>query len=439
MSLIVDPTAKQLIDAVLQLADTFGVFASVYTTVRDSRIVCWKKSGFDYRKSALERYISVIVLTPSGEVGRMCTDDWSLTAVERAFHLAKDTAVQNPALLEQLERLGKLEERSLPLLADEEKQDKLPPNFFREVEQHHRQCQNLLAPQPVTTICTVNCDQFAAGRSDGTYHQVSVWRADFLNEWQDQKSQTLQKLRSSTSAPSARLLNAEQLAAPSVSKLRRLVSRAAIPEADPVRVTTEPSTMILDAEATTAILFAAFLTGTLNDPPPTAASVTIEPNEGIPGYYPLHPYGYLLTPEVICSPKKHDRPYVQALHQNIQLFASHLTFRLPSLGSDENEHDPAEICAQLSARGLINELQVLRGVARFHWDPDSDLFVLLPASSYRWQQGRLIPRPPSWLYCSFSGWLSGCLGGVGPVMLEWPDYRLHWTVSAQQYTLLQID
>ncbi len=438
MNARLNPGAKQLIDTVLKLADAFGLTASVYTTAAASRTVCWRQGSFVSRRSSVHTSLTVSVVTSAGAIGRVTTDDWSIAAAVRAFHLARKEAVHNPLFLAQLSRLNAREARALPPAPALDRPDKLPAPFFREVERYHRQLQRLVAPQQVGTTCTVRCEQIAAGRSDGSLHQATIWRAECLDEWHDPHSFSTRRLFACFSAPAAALLSVEQLTAPSLRKLRFLKRHKSVAAADWRQSLSEPQ-LLLDSEVTAALLFAAFLSGTIDEPPPTAAVISLEPSEGIPGYHPLHPYGYLLAPAIICSARRSDPSYVQALRNQSNRISSHLSLRLPRLANEaRDDANPAEVCRRLAVRGLAGELSVLAGINRFHYDADSGLFALLPQFVFRWRQGRLTQQAPCWLYSSFASWLSGCLGGAGPAVLEWPQPGLPWTVSVPQYTLTQV-
>lgn len=432
-------TAKELIDVVLQLADAFGVAASVFTTVNRSCTVGWRRSSFVHRHSGAKASLTVTVVTPADAIGQSCTDEWSLAAAVRTFHLAKNSAVPDPFRLAQLARLSMLEKRSAPLAPAPDKPDKLPASFFREVERYHRYFQNELSPLSVETTCTVGWTQMVAGRSDGSFHQATIWRAECRDEWCNPALQQTapRRLFTCVSAPSASLLSAAQLTSAAWSKLRTRKWQLSAPSTA-AHKENNAAQLLLDGEVTAAILFAAFLSGALDHPPPTTAVITVEPNEGIPGYHPLHPYGYLLAPEVICSARRSDPPYLQALRSHSEQISAHLSLRLPHLDETRQDDKLADLCRRLTSRRLASELDVLQGIDRFHYDAASGLFALLPRWVARWQEDQLQILPPCWLFASFASWLSGCLGGVGPNMLEWPQHGSPWTVSVPQYTLTHI-
>ncbi|MBO8162215.1 MAG: hypothetical protein H0Z34_00680 [Brevibacillus sp.] len=434
MSLTLSPTVMQLVDAVLELADVYGVFASVYATAGQGRTVCWRNGSFTRRWSSSERLFSVTVITQQGELAQMSTTDWSLAAAERAFHLARERARSDHSRFAQIRRLADLEARCAPFPPAGERQEEWPSSFYRAIEQHHRQCRERFGAIPWLTTSTVRYEFLTAARSDGALYQTAVWRAGCLHEWGRNIGH---RLFVETTAETASQLSPESLVYYVDTKLcetdQKPMFAGHLPQSGVIG-----DSLLLDADITAAIMFAAFLAGTFDHRPPSSASLIVEPSPGLPGYHPLHPYGYPLAPATICSPEKVDQAYLHALRTCADQISSHLTVKLPTLDGqrDQSLH---ETCQTLADRGLIAELSIFKGIERFHHDPRSGLFILLPKQHCRWSSRRLSIQPPCWLHGSLAHYVAACLGGTGSTVLTWPQAGTGWTMSVPQYALLEMD
>jgi hypothetical protein len=435
MSGILAPTAEALAASIVELADSFGVFASLFAVEREEQLLTWRGGAFADRETSRQRLFGITVVI-GDRAGQAWTEDLSKAAAENAFHRARHSAKKNPLLLDALKQLAAREERCPPLLPELEEPDWVDPGFYRPAETHHRHLARELASVSLHTALRVTRERFHAARSDGAVHQATVWRTACSHRFA--AGAKSYEIKAGMSAPACGHLSLEPLLASLSRQTEQLQPRwgnFAAPQ-EPLSFLWPNVQYLIDTE-----LLARLVHAWVQAVPATAgcssALLLAEAVEGSLGYYPIHPFGYLLGPMAIFSPEGLNQACLEACRTALP-FAGHLSLQLPAL-LPFDAADPTKAFQLLQQRGLLDEelLYVLEGVERFHYDQATAAVFFQPRRVHM-RAGNSLKQLPD---CLFQGSLhslfASFVGGMGPVRIASAFSDTDWTVSAPCYSLLQ--
>ncbi len=438
MDTIISPTPQQVSNAVLSLAEAFGLTASVFTLVRKSERFDWQNGRMDTIESAFDCQCHVILWSPDGRVGQAVTSDWSIPSAERALHLARQAMRPDPSRIAQLDRLAALEKRCPPVLPAGEATDGPKEALAASFSARHQAICSRLSVGFVKTAVTLSRELYLAARSDGAVHQTSLWRVRLTDAIRQSADTAWRQVHSGLTVPEPDLPCPDQLALALPAPDGRWAHPADKPGGAAGSGTRHHQNLLVDSAVLARLLFAWFRhSGKL--PPSSAATLRFEPVEGSPGYTPIHPWGYLAAPATLCSANGSDPVYLHALRHAPAPFAGHLSLELAPLADPAGIKHVTEAYAALAARKLVSDdtTRVLEGVDKLYVDPSGKRFALLPTQAFAGKGGQLVPAPAGWLHGSLDQLLLALVGGAGPGRIEWGDPQTDWTAALPAYALLR--
>lgn len=433
-----DPSADVLAQTVMKLADAFGVYSTIYLRNSNMKSFTWCNGAFIRRNTSQERQIFITVRTADGLVGFATTEEWNESSVVRSFHFARQLMNYNLPFLLQCSRLAELEQKSPPLLPAVDILKQPESVFLQQVEHHHVRTRKILSAPRVSSQLRLGLEHLYTARSDGQSYDTVVHRVQYQLSLQSNHAEEPEKQVNAGISSTEGTLFAEHLIRQIDNQLSALTTSIATSDhyACQVEQLLLDQPLLLDADITARLIHAWLLSATtLCQLPKTSACLSVAPIEGAAGYYPLHPYGYLLAPAPLLSPDDFDKPYVDALCQAPQPFSAHLILQLPKIGiHTESRLTMKQVVRQLTEDGIVkHELYVLSGVKQFHFFEQTRFCALLPKEVWHFTGGQAIKCNPTWIYAPLHRLYASLVGEIGPsseVLL--PD---QWSLSTSQYCL----
>lgn len=169
----------------------------------------------------------------------------------------------------------------------------------------------------------------------------------------------------------------------------------------------------------------------------SAATLQLQPEEGMLGYTPIHPCGYSLAPTMLLSPTGANPEMLQALREPY-ILNGHFVCQTPIHQSETitSQH----IFASLTKQGLYDaeKLSICEGVSQFFVDTGTSRFSLLPARMYQTDACVRVPTVPNWIEGDLLPLFSCLLAGFGSMQTIWPATpQLHRTFSLPHYLFYQ--
>jgi hypothetical protein len=431
MPTLVPPSA--IADSLLELADSFGVFATLYASEQQIGRWIWENGSFRHRHSEHRRLLCITVRTADERFGQAWSNDWSHSAVLRAFHMARRWACIDPDALASCRHMAQWETR-LPEHRSQELDWQTAYGgqaAYQAERQHHEICSRPSVPT-AETVFTLQQERLYAARSDGTSHAAGLFRELTEHHMYD-KSGAARLVRcgsAGTMLPDAAQptddLTAEELQLPKPHSFDCTAMRS--------EQTLRDRLLVLDISLLARLVYAwvhSEQRGSLR----SAATIQAEAVEGSPGYSPIHPWGYLFAAMPLLSPAGCDTANLAALR--VRSFQTHLSVQLPLW---QDAPTSAEQLLNAAARnGLLNDEEVwlLEGAHSFSFDPITGTCCFLPGRFVRYTDGKWTPCPSLPVEVRPSLVLQSLLGGAGDSATAWGSPDSLWTVSAPRYVFVQ--
>lgn len=437
------PSIASMEETVFKLADTYGLYAYVYQTIRKWNRYIWSDGSFHERKNGTNDYMMITLQSPEGLVGQAFCEGGSQAAMVSAFHLARRQLRKDEYTLQLIRQLEKVERKLPPLLmpADHLPQE-LPKPAYPLFETQHQKILQHLPNTSLTSTIEVVREYIHTLRSDGTAHSVAIGRLIANHQLFDgEKSHHLiAGYSSDTDEPllidPVLVSLAEQFAR---HQARFTPSKQSCERPEHVHTN---SYLLMDASILARFIFAALQISADGEPEHARNQLHALPLEGTPGFTPLHPLGFLLPPGPLLT-QSGIQPGFHHFYQKLPfLCGGHFSLHLPILATDDQiSAQPEEIIRQLQTKGLVDEeaVNVLEGIDSFHFDAETASYALLPKYSHKYFDGLSSRQSPFWIYGRLDKLLSSAIGGFGPIQLEHDPNHPYWTVGVPAYAFLSPD
>jgi hypothetical protein len=434
MPILVPPSA--VADNLLELADAFGVYATLFASEKQISRWEWETGSFRERYSEMCRSLCITVRTPDERFGQAWSNDWSSSAVERAFHMARRCARVDPAAVEACRRLAESETRLLGLrLPASDWQAASGERAAYMAEQLHHEIASGPSTPAVQTIFTFQEEQLYAARSDGTTHTARLFRA--LTEHTLFDASGYRQLRSGiagTSLPETIVFRPPDEWIPCEP---RPSGQPLVPSGCWNEHSLSNRLLMLDIR-----LFARIVYAWVHSEQPgshgSAATIQAEALDGSPGHLPIHPWGYLFASMPLLSPAGCDSANLAAVR--VRSFDTHLSVQLPHLPGS-----PTSAALRLATgkqHGWFSEkndeeVWLLEGTQWFAFDRQTGTCCFVPGRFRRYANGKATLLDASPISIPLSLVMRSIRGGVGESATAWGADDSLWTVSAPRYVLVQ--
>lgn len=418
-------------ESVMELADSFGLFAVFYAHHSEAISYHWHCGSFIRRQTENRQKVFLHLIFPDGRIGKAESPDWSIPAVEKAFHHARNEAKSKPGFLDFLQQLT-IEEKRAPFPATEENEPAPSHTEFACcIDRHHQELLPIISPDLLdTTLCIFEETSYSL-RSDGIHYQTKGWRAacshTLFSIERLQPFHFHHGITVSANTPFAKL--AEPLKSELIQwKTAYTASGKPAPE---IKTVTARIPFIFDATIIAHLIRAWLQTGCGDTGRSAVASLWFAPAESMMDRLPLHPCGYQLSAAPLLSATGCNRELLQAFREPYPLTGHFLCQTPVHLQQAVN---PREIFTSLSTAWYGEEkLHVCEGVAQFHAAKDTDRFFLLPARIYRADGTGSAAVQPVWIEGDLSLLFSSIFAGFGPLKSVWPTSSQNCSFSLPAY------
>ena len=363
----------------MDLADTFGVFTALFTREQHIRRAEWQDGAFRMRNNDLQRMLCLTVITADNAVGQAWSEDWSLAAVQRCFHVARNNARQDPLRLASIQEMAR-EEKRFPAMSKAGSEAPETESLPREVERLHQQAAARIAPYSLTTTLENVLEQMRVVRSDGISYAVCFSRLLTDHVTYLPAGNALHRIRIGTShLPQNGWDVQHHLAALSEQTERFIRDFPTLSDLEHSAYCTHaPLTdcpLLLDIELLARLVYAWVQSSRTTIG--SRAIIQAVALDGCPGYFPLHPWGCLFPPLTLLSPTGPEPAHLHAV-RGISSFSNHLLVRLPD--SLEQVQHVDHLFEQAGLMGMDGTWLLLEGVDWFAFDGNSGLCSFLPRS-----------------------------------------------------------
>lgn len=437
-------------DTVIKLADAFGMFATFYSTKRYSNQYVWDQCAFSDRRTMSDTHFFLSLQTPDGRIGQAVGQGMSQSALENAFHLARNTMQKNECLTTVFNHLQKYEQ-----------QQKIPPTTahpqsgtsvdgsrpaFTQWEVHHKEAAGILSHSSFRSSLETSTEYHYSLRTDGVSYSTVIQRLLGIHQFVEGNRRSVFTTGYSTEFDDCHLVE------PLIMSMNQLLQqeksrRAEWISSGPPKVESAvdaTACLVIDSRILAHLLFARI---ELNHPIQNQRSrinVSISPLEGTLGYNPVHPLGYIIPLSKYELAKMDFDPLFQTLYsQDTPCFGNHVALDIPALCTD----DPVltfthsqQLLQVIQMKGLVDDEPVyfLQGVQAFRLDKESAACAILPDYLYKYESGKLQAISTVWLMGEVNGFISQLIGGLGPDVIEYAE-RSNWSISLPQYAVLHLN
>jgi hypothetical protein len=418
---------SEMTDSLMELADTFGIFASLFTREQRIREVHWQDGGFRLRKNGASRSLCVTVQTADSRVGQAWTENWSLSSVQRCFHHARNHARGGSPLLAAMHELAR-QERRLPALSTEGSEPEWVELVPRHIDVLHRQAASRISPYSLSTTLRFIEEQVHSFRSDGMNHSVRFSRllTDHLSC--DPLRTTSHRMRTGiTLSPCAEWDMPQHLDALTEQTewfIRQLPNTSMMHPASfstPLSVDSGPFWLDMELLAMMVVAW----TKSRSETGASRATIRAIALDGSPGYFPIHPWGYLFPPLTLLSPAGAVPAHLHII-RNDPDFSNLLTVQLPLLR--EQVSHPHELF-ELAENGAL----LLEGADWFSFDEQTGLCCFLP----RRVSTRDGDRSPVMFEMPLHQVMESLWAGAGGSVTAWGAPDSLWTVTGPRFVYVQ--
>ncbi|WP_232698339.1 hypothetical protein [Brevibacillus daliensis] len=170
---------RQIGSTIMKLADTFGVFACLYTVSRSHYERVWHNDASLFKRDTIESIIIITIWTRNNEMGQAYISTCDEQKIIDAFHQARVSATSQNLAWTTFQQLLKLEQ-SLPLFESshtlsQELFSQLP-TIFRYTEALHSAFLKRHFLPLLQTQLRITDEQIYACRSDGTEYELAIIR-----------------------------------------------------------------------------------------------------------------------------------------------------------------------------------------------------------------------------------------------------------------------
>ncbi len=417
----------KMTNSLMELADTFGVFAALFTRERQIRHTEWQDGAFRQRENGICRSLCLTLLTGDGTFGQAWTEDWSLSAVQRCFHLARKNARHHPLTLATLQELA-LQETRLPPMSNGDFHPDSAARLPLEVERLHRQAARHVAPNTFTTTLDAIDEQMHIIRSDGTAHSARVTRliTEHVSFVQQATLSPYRKRTGISLSPFTEWDMQQHVLVLNEQTEHFVHNQSAHQHDERVNLSNHDffgdTPFWIDMELAAVLLYSWMKSSC--DTGASPATIQAVALEGSPGYFPLHPWGYLFPPLTLLSPDGAEPAHLEAV-RGIGDFSNHLSVLLPNL------LEPILHADQLFEEHP--EAVLLEGVEWFAYDEHTGRCCFLPRR-IRARSAYLEPGP---IELPLNRLLESLCAGAGDTVTAWCSPDALWTASGPRYLLVQ--
>jgi hypothetical protein len=427
-------------ESVLELADSFGVYATFFAKAVEDRQYAWHSGRFVQRHNRETKKMLLHLLLPDGRVGRACTEEWTIQAAERAFHDARQHADEMPGFRDILHQLELAEQRApvLPWEVETPVWEEMKAAMM--IEKHHHDLCASLPADVLDTIFRVSLERSYSLRSDGISHLAAVWRGACTHRLFDPERLQTETIHHGISMTEHSPFPIDVLILTLTESIKQRRKHSGFDQRSHLsrKRSVQDLPLLVDTGILARMVHAWLQTTTHQQYAASAVTLMLEPLEGAYGYTPLHPYGYLLSPTVLLSKDGMNRAMLQALRMP-PMQTGHLTC-LPAELDSRPITTPIQACRTLEQYGLLEEevLYVCEGVERFHFNPATAAFSLLPKHVTRCGIDRILEKEnPCWLVGSLDELFSSIIAGMGSMQIACADMDHMWSLAGPAYTFLR--
>jgi|GEM_PF-4050720 len=432
--------AEAIGECLLELADTFGLLATVCFVSSTCRTYRWRNRQFWRRESGQAMRMSLHLFFLDGRVGRATASSPCLEDAIRMFHQARLQAAPHPDLMKSYHYLAAHEPKA-PLLPPIPSAGELPCRLFAQAaDVHVRQATaRLEAWGELASELRLQEERILCLRSDGMVHQTAIWRAGLFHQIDERSTGRQYHIVSGKAAFHPEQLAPDGLIEAAEEKLRayiRLTKPSLIQAPPPVPETVQ---WLLHAELAAPLLGAwlgsAIRSGRL---PAGMPAITVAPAEDSFDYFPLHPLGFLIAPQRLLptTASRADMAHLASFAD----FPVHFATEIPVLSLQPVSH-PLEACRALDKFGLLTDAPLLigEGADWFAADPNTGTFVMRPRRCALYQQGNLTRVEPVWLEGTAERWLTALTAGIGPSRQRTVGVEPMDTIALPDYLFLTLE
>jgi hypothetical protein len=434
MPILVPPSA--IADSLLELADSFGVYATLFASDKQMGRWEWESGSFRERYSENRRSLCITVRTADERFGQAWSNDWSLPAVERTFHMARRCARFDPAAVKSCRRLAESETRLIGhRLQENDWQASSGERAAYQAEQLHHEISSGLSAPAVQTIFTFQEEQLYTARSDGATHSARLFRA--LTEHTMYGETGYRQLRSGIAGTSLPEIIVSRPPDEWIPDEPRPYDQPLIPSGCWNEDTLSNRLLVLDIRMFARIVYAwvdSEQPGTFG----SAATIQAEALEGSPGFLPIHPWGYLFASMPLLSPAGCDSANLAAVR--VRSFDTHLSVQLPHLLDVPTSME--QLLTTGEQHGWFSEengeeVWLLEGTQWFAYDRQTGICYFVPGRFRRFANGKgtLLGAPS--ISVPLSLVIRSIRGGAGESATAWGSTDSLWTVSAPRYVFVQ--
>jgi len=418
-------SVPEMTDNLMELADTFGTFATLFWREQQTREYQWQNGGFRLRQNGVSRLLHLTVQTSDSRIGQAWTEDGSLAALQRCYHHARNHARAAAPVLRAIRTLAD-EEQRLPALAADWHRPEWVEQMPREVEKLHRQLMSRISPCRLTTTLRLIEEQVRAVRSDGMCHSTRFTRLVTDHVFPDSAHTAAAVMRTGiTLSPGVETAMEEHLAALAAEMDHCLGQRTDTPRSHPAACSFAPRLdripLWIDLHLLARMLVAWIKSG--HQPAASRATIQLIALDGSPGYSPIHPWGYLFPPLTLSSPSG-EIPSDRFTICNVPSFFNHLMIELPLWGKETA--GPCELFDLGDGSALLVE-----GADWFSFDAHSGLCCFLPRR-IRTRDGELAP---ALIELPLRNITASLWAGTGGSATVWGGDL--WTATGPRYVYMQ--